>query len=317
MGAAHILIAGCGDLGLRTAQRLLQRSDVARVYGLRRHPPGETPAVLGRSDEVDERDGGDSPNTPNTLADAYFTKWRWVAGDLSDPQSLTHLPSDITHVMFTPTPGDRSAVAYERVFLHGQKTLYAALAQSRSSGDAFKRWLFVSSSAVYGDHHGDWIDETTPTAPQGFNGEVLCAAEDWLAAHEGQACVLRLAGLYGPGRVQLLERLRAGRAHAPIDPPHMANRIHIEDAASACATLLMHPHPESVYLGADDHPQALHSLYAALAELLGAPRPTAGSPPANVGSKRMSNARLRSAGWTPRYPDAVTGYTAVIAHLDK
>jgi nucleoside-diphosphate-sugar epimerase len=285
MGGAHILIAGCGDLGWRTAQRLLARPEVARVYGLRRHPPSPTAA----------------------LTDA---KWHWLSADFGDPQSLLALPADITHVMFTPTPSERSQAAYERIFLLGQQHLHAALhsRHRQASATPLARWLFVSSSAVYGDHQGDWIDENTPTAPQGFNGQVLCAAEAWLRAHQPNACILRLAGLYGPGRIELLRRLRAGQARAPVEVPHIANRIHIDDAASACEILLMHACPDALYLGVDDHPQPLHTLYTALAALLGAPAPLPGPAPAGVGSKRMRNARLHAAGWSPRYPQAINGY---------
>ncbi|MBU4613122.1 hypothetical protein IMZ29_22035 [Achromobacter sp. GG226] len=176
-----------------------------------------------------------------------------------------------------------------------------------------QRVVFVSSSAVYGDHDGAWVDETTPVAPMGFNGRILCEAEDWLAAQTVPSVALRLAGLYGPGRLQLLERLREGAAHAPRTPPHWANRMHIDDAAAAAAHLLMLPSPDAVYIGADDTPLPLHDLYSELGAQLGAPAVPEGPPPPRVGSKRVCNARLKATGFDLRWPDARAGYAALIA----
>ena len=101
-----------------------------------------------------------------------------------------------------------------------------------------QRVLLVSSSAVYGEHGGDWVDESTTPAPPGFNGQVLLEAEQLLAAQPITSIALRLAGLYGPGRLQLLERLRTGEVRVPRALPHWANRIHIDDAAAAIVHLL-------------------------------------------------------------------------------
>ncbi|OZI54570.1 NAD-dependent epimerase/dehydratase family protein [Bordetella genomosp. 5] len=272
----RILLAGCGDLGMRAAQRLIARGD--EVWALRRNPPAGAPAGI-----------------------------RWIAADLADPASLAQLPKGISRVAYLPTPGGREPERYRAVFIDGLANLLAAL-----DAAALERVLFVSSSAVYGGHDGEWIDETTPEAPQGFNGRILLEAETWLHAQPFETVSLRLSGLYGPGRVQLLQRLRAGSAAAPRTPPHWANRIHIDDAAAAVAHLLHLPQVQPCYLGADDTPLPLDVLYAHLAQLLGAPVPPDGPAPAGVGSKRMSNARLRASGLTLAWPDSREGYRALI-----
>jgi nucleoside-diphosphate-sugar epimerase len=177
---------------------------------------------------------------------------------------------------------------------------------------SLRRVLFVSSSAVYGDHAGDWVDEDTPAAPPGFNGAVLLEAERLLATHPVRSIVLRLAGLYGPARLQLLDRLRAGSVPVPRRAPHWANRFHVEDAAAAIAHLLQLVDPAPLYLGVDNTPLPLDVLYDHLARLIDAPRPPDGPPPANIGSKRLSNARLLASGFVPRWPDARTGYVDLI-----
>ena len=272
----RVLLAGCGDVGRRVAQRLRARGDA--VWALRRQPPR----------------GGDDGIC-------------WLQADLTRPDSLRDLPAGITQLVYLPTPDRREPPAYRAVFVEGLRNILDAL-----GGASLQRALLVSSSAVYGDHAGDWVDEQTPVAPPGFNGETLLEAEQLLANAGCTAIVLRLAGLYGPGRTQLFERLRTGKVSAPHSPPHWANRIHVDDAAAAIVHLLRLPDPQPLYLGADDTPLPLHTLYDHLATLVGAPRPADGSPPAGIGSKRLSNRRLRDSGFTPQWPDARDGYAAQI-----
>jgi nucleoside-diphosphate-sugar epimerase len=272
----RVLMAGCGDLGLRVAQRLLARGD--EVFALRRH-------VL-----TDNRSG-----------------IRWLRGDLTQPDTLSELPESITRLIYLPAPDARDEATYRAVFVDGLRHLFSALDKR-----ALRRVLFVSSSAVYGEHAGAWVDETTPTDPPGFNGAVLLQAERWLAAQPLSSITLRLAGLYGPGRLQLIERLRAGTVRVPRAVSHWANRIHVDDAAAAIVHLLDLTDAQPLYLGVDDTPLPLDVLYDYLADLLGASHPVEGPAPPGVGSKRLSNARLRASGFTPRWPDAREGYSAWI-----
>jgi nucleoside-diphosphate-sugar epimerase len=174
--------------------------------------------------------------------------------------------------------------------------------------------LFVSSTAVYGDHGAQWINEDTPTAPKSFNGQVLLETEQWLRTQKAQfeTLSLRLSGIYGPGRSHLLDRLRTGQATAPVAESHWVNRIHIEDAAAAVLHLLSLPNPRSIYLVTDSTPLPMRVLYDALAKLVGGPTPPEGPAPASIGSKRLSNAQLRDSGFTFRWPDSREGHAALI-----
>jgi len=272
----RILLAGCGDLGERVAQRLRARGD--EVWALRRQPPAR---------------GGHGIH--------------WLRGDLTDPASLRELPAGITRLVYLPAPATRDKAAYRAIFVSGLRHLLDALDRRKLA-----RVLFVSSSAVYGEHDGDWVDEATPTDPPGFNGAVLLEAEQWLAEQSLPSTVLRLAGLYGPGRLQLIERLRAGQLRVPRETPHWANRIHVDDAAAAVAHLLQLKSPQPLYLGVDDMPMPLDELYDFLAALIDAPLPAEGAAPAGVGSKRLRNAKLRASGWAPQWPDAREGYAALL-----
>lgn len=272
----RVLLAGCGDVGLRVARLLRARGHV--VFALRRRPPAS---------------GDDGI--------------RWMAGDLASPATMGSLPAGITRLVYLPAPDARDRAAYEAVFLGGLRAMLGALDRT-----ALQRVLFVSSSAVYGDHAGGWVDEDTPVRPPGFNGAVLLEAERWLGAQPVSSTAVRLAGLYGPGRLQLVDRLRTGKVGVPRGQVHWANRIHVDDAAAALAHLLLLPDAGPLYLGVDDTPLPLDVLYDHLAGLIGAPRPPEGPAPASVGSKRLCNARLRATGFVPRWPDARRGYAALL-----
>jgi len=156
------------------------------------------------------------------------------------------------------------------------------------------------------------VDEQTPTNPTAFNGRMLCEAEQWLTsfgkAHPIQTINLRLSGIYGPGRQQLLERIRQGLAVAPRLNEHWVNRIHIEDAAAAVVHILGLPSPEDLYLVTDSTPLPMRTLYEHLAKLVGGPVPPEGSPPRGVGSKRLNNARLVASGFRFKWPDSRLAY---------
>jgi nucleoside-diphosphate-sugar epimerase len=123
---------------------------------------------------------------------------------------------------------------------------------------------------------------------------------------------LRLSGIYGPGRHDLLNRLKLGQASAPSFPAHWANRIHIEDAAAAVEHLMLLAQPEPVYLVTDSNPLPMRTLYEDLAKLVGGPPPPEGPGPGFIGSKRLSNARLRATGFELQWPDSRDGYRALL-----
>src|SRR3546814_277900 len=167
-----ILLAGGGDLSRRAGRILLAQGH--EVWALRRHPPGDDAAGL-----------------------------QWLAADLTDAATLLRLPRSISHVLYAVAPGQRSPQAYRSAFLDGCANLLAAL-----DHEVLRRFVFVSSSAVYGASE-HWVDEDTPARPQGYNGEILLEAENRLRQSLGhKAVALRLSGLYGTGTTQLLNRLR-------------------------------------------------------------------------------------------------------------
>ncbi len=235
----------------------------------------------------------------------------WRRADLGDPAALAGAltTASITHLLYAPAPDARTPEAYARAYPLGLRALLDAL----PGLDRLQRCVLVDSTAVWGPDAADpWVDEDTPTAPADFRGAAMLEAESLLHARlPGRGVALRLSGLYGPGRLRLIDGLRAGRIATPEGPGHWANRIHIDDAARACAHLLSLDAPLPCYIGTDDRPIPTADLYDALARMAGGPPPAREPRPPD--GKRLSNARLRASGWAPVWPDMLDGYAACLA----
>ena len=179
-----------------------------------------------------------------------------------------------------------------------------------------RRVFFVSSTSVYGERGGGWVDETTPPGPRGFAGESLVAGERRMRAGPIPATVVRFAGIYGPGRGWMIERARSGASCAG-DPPKFTNRIHRDDCAGVLAHLVeLGDRCNDAYIGVDDAPVEECEVLEWLAARLGAPAPRRvhGDEAVAQGmGKRCSNARLRASGYRFRYPTFREGYAAVLA----
>lgn len=277
-----VVIAGCGDVGGRLGMQLLAAG--WRVYGLRR--------------DVSALPAGLVPLAADLAAFECPGQWPAVAPD---------------YLVYCAAPGRSGEEAYRATYVDGLRHLLGWLAQR---GQRPRRLLFVSSTGVYGQQDGEWVDESSPCRPAGCSGQVLLEAEALALGCGLPASVVRLAGIYGPGRRWLLEQVRAGY-RVSSEPPLYGNRIHAEDAAGLLACLLQADARgvalEPVYLGVDDEPAPLAEVVAWLRERLGVSRWAAESASRRAGSKRCSNARARALGWAPRYPSWREGYAALLA----
>lgn len=190
------------------------------------------------------------------------------------------------------------------------------------------RWLgYLSTTGVYGDHGGGWVDETTPLTPSTRRGHERVAAEAaWqrLAADHGLPLhIFRLAGIYGPGRGPF-EKLRGGTARRIVKPGQVFSRIHAEDIAQVLTASIARPDPGAVYNVCDDEPAPPEQVLETAATLLGVPVPPAEdyataemTPMARsfyAESKRVANDRIkRDLGVALRYPDHRAGLLALLA----
>ncbi len=277
-----VVIAGCGDVGSRLAAQLLQAG--WQVHGLRRDVARLPEGVL--------------PLPADLGATACPPAWPVQAPD---------------YLVYCAAPGDSGEEAYRATYVDGLRHVLGWLAER---GQRPRRLLFVSSTGVYGQEEGEWVDEASPCQPGSWSGRILLEAEALALGSGIPASVVRLAGIYGPGRRWLLGQVRAGYRVAS-EPPQYGNRIHAEDAAGLLACLLQADARglalEPVYLGVDDEPAPLHEVVAWLRAQLGVEHWAEQSATRRAGSKRCSNARARALGWVPRYPSYREGYAALLA----
>ena len=233
-------------------------------------------------------------------------------------------------------PGDEAAIRTE--LAHADAILVSAgpgpegdpalrdFAEAIAASPA--RWLgYLSTTGVYGDHGGGWVDETTPLTPSTRRGHERVAAEAaWqrLAADHGLPLhIFRLAGIYGPGRGPF-EKLRGGTARRIVKPGQVFSRIHADDIAQVLTASIARPDPGAIYNVCDDEPAPPEQVLETAATLLGVPVPPAEdyataemTPMARsfyAESKRVANDRIkRDLGVALRYPDHRAGLLALLA----
>lgn len=216
-----------------------------------------------------------------------------------------------------------------------QATHVLASAAPDAGGDPFLRaapqiagaraeWVgYLSTTAVYGDHRGGWVDEDTPPAPASERGRWRVLAEDQWRASGLPVHIFRLAGIYGPGRGPF-EKVRNGTARRIVKPGQVFGRIHVQDIAQSLRASIARPNPGAVYNLSDDDPAPPEDVLAEAARLLGLPLPPAIpfdqadlTPMARSfygESKRVRNDRIkRELGVALRYPDYRSGLAALLA----
>jgi nucleoside-diphosphate-sugar epimerase len=267
-----VLIAGCGDVGNALAGRLL--ADGCRVWGVRRRIEALAPGV---------------------------EPWRV---DLQDASSCRNPPARFDYVFYTASADRRDEDAYRAIYVDGLRNLLAAL---RDAGCPLRRVLFTSSTAVYGQTSGEWVDEASVTHPSGFNGRVLLEAEAVLDEAPEEGVNVRLSGIYGPGRTRLVRAVWNGEARATEG---WTNRIHVDDCAGILHHLMRLEDPEPLYLGSDDEPATTAEVVRWMSKELGVPLPEPGE--TRRLNKRCSNARLRRSGYQLRYPSFREGYPDIV-----
>jgi nucleoside-diphosphate-sugar epimerase len=260
------LILGCGYLGRVVARRWVDA--------------GHRVAALTRSRADELRSLGIEP----------------VIGDVTE--SALRLPAAET-VLYAVGMDRSAGKSMREVYVGGLTNVLGALPDVR-------RFVYVSTTSVYGQADGGWVDESSPTEPAEESGRVVLECERLLRERRPDAIVLRFAGIYGPGRVIRRAAVERGEPLA-TDPEGWLNLIHVEDGASAVVAAAERGAPGATYNVADDRPATRREFYAEMAALLGAPAPQF-TPAAEQANRRVSNRQLRTGlGVELRFPDFRAG----------
>lgn len=191
------------------------------------------------------------------------------------------------------------------------------LERALSVGQA-ARWVYASSTGVYGQRDGAWIDEQSPTGPRTASGRACLEAEGILrASGRSSVVVVRFAGLYGPERVIRRALLERGEP-IPGDPEHHLNLIHIDDAARVVKAAFDRPNGD-LAIAVDDQPVRRREYYERAAEFLGAAPPRfLGAGDRDASDKRASNRRVRlDWGVSLAFPTIQTGLPNALASMDQ
>jgi nucleoside-diphosphate-sugar epimerase len=280
----HVLVAGCGWLGTAAAEALIARGD--RVTGVRRDPVrAQALATLGIAP---------------------------LALDLAEPGAVARIPDGVEAILALQSSRVDSIEAYVRTYLETGANL---LGIARERG--LRAVVQAGSTGVFGQRDGSWVDETTPPAPASPTAEVLARAER-LFLEAGQdgvpARVLRLSGLYGPGRTWMLDQVRSGAlALGPGDGAWL-NSCHRDDAVAALLAVLDRGRDGAVYHATDAEPLRRRELILHVAGRLGIPPPEARERPARVGPDRRVSGELtrRELGLELRWPSLREGLEQLI-----
>ncbi|WP_207060684.1 SDR family oxidoreductase [Motiliproteus sp. SC1-56] len=283
---ATILLVGCGDIGSHLGLTLARQGH--RCIGLKRQIAGLPAAIEG------------------------------VAGDVTRPETLSGLPRDVDYLVYSVAAPRFDADCYRAVYVQGLGNVLQAL-QGRQT--APRRCFFVSSSAVYHQRDGEWVDETSPTRPTSFSGQAMLEAERLLEEAPLATTAVRLSGIYGPGRRRLLEWVKAGVACA-AEPVLYSNRIHRDDAVGILDFLIRRDldgqEVAGLYLASDPHPSPYHEVLEWLRQALALPLPAPEryedfSQRLRTGSKRCDSSRLQASGYRFIYPSYREGFADLIA----
>ncbi len=290
----RVLIVGCGYVGLPLGAELVRLGH--EVHGLRRTADGDT----------ELKAAGIQP----------------VVGDVTKPGDLAALPGPYDWVVNCVSSTRGGVEEYQSVYLQGTKNLVEWLGAAPP-----KKFIYTSSTSVYGQTDGSQVKETSATEPAGETSRVLVETEKVLlaAAQEKKfpAVVLRVAGIYGPERGHLFLQYLKNEAKIPGQGERLINMIHRDDLVGTIIAALKNGRPGEIYNAVDDEPVAQIHFFRWLSETLGkwmppfATEAETAERKRGLTNKKVQNRKLKmELGYQFKYPNFRKGYTAEIQRLD-
>lgn len=278
----QVLIAGCGYIGTALAKVLVTEGSL--VWGLRRRTQFLSPQI------------------------------RPISADLHQARTLSSLPTGLDYLFYTAAPEKSDDASYRLTYVEGLKNLVKSLEEQQICP---KRGFFTSSTAVYVQHNGEWVDEDSPAEAKHFSGSRLLEAERFLSESPFPWTVVRLSGIYGPTRSRLIEQIKRGELTSSGASLNYTNRIHRDDCAGVLHHLMLLENPSELYLGTDYEPARLREVVQWLSERLVASEVNLTQAPRRIADRFQSNKRCRNnrileSGYRFRYPTYRDGYSDLL-----
>jgi nucleoside-diphosphate-sugar epimerase len=238
----------------------------------------------------------------------------YFKADISAVNALKDLPIDFDFVFFILSPDCRTKESYSAIYKTGLNNVLEHFAKNNTK----PLWFFVSSTSVYGQIQGEWVDENSCACPENITSQLIRLAEQRLIALSTNHVIVRFSGIYGPGREYLLRMSR--QSSAPViqqTPPYYTNRIHQTDCVGVLVFLLdcrlAGIALDSCYLASDDDPAPTWDVMSWLAERLSCALPSVKTMDQDaLMNKRCNNQRLKALGYQFKYSSFKEGYAELI-----
>lgn len=289
----RVLIVGCGYVGLPLGAELVRQGH--KVFGLRRSAAEE-------------------------LESAGLTP---LMADVTAPDTLASLPRDYDWVVNCAASGGGSVEDYRRLYLQGTRNLIEWLAPAPP-----QKFVYTSSTSVYGQNDGSLVKEQSPTEPQAETAMVLVETEKLLLeaaqAKQFPSVILRVAGIYGPDRGHWFKQFLRDEARLDGKGGRILNMIHRDDLIGVVIAALQNGRAGEIYNAVDDEPVSQLKFFEWLGGTLDKPLPPSVTEDAEanrkrgVTNKKVSNRRLKmELGYQFKYPTFRQGYTAELIRLDR
>jgi nucleoside-diphosphate-sugar epimerase len=269
----RILVAGCGYVGGATAD--LFHAASWEVEGWTR--------------------------SPQSAAHFSDKPYRVVAIDIADRNAVERAKTHFDLVIHCASTGGGGPDRYRRTYFEGSRNLVTILRP--------ERFIFTSSSSVYAQTDGEWVDEKSAVEPHHETGKILRETEEFVGQNAGM--IARVAGIYGPGRSALLRKFLSGEARLENGGERYQNQAHRDDIAAAFLLLAELPNEPKIVNVSDNEPMTQRACYQWLAERLDRPLPpivdVSGKRKRGASNKRVSNRKLRALGWQIAFPTFIEG----------
>lgn len=282
---ARILIVGSGDIGGGLARSLAVKGHT--VWGMRR---------------------SDKP-----IGDGVTT----LSADVSDMETLIgQIPSDLDYVVYSIASPEFSEEGYDAYYVQGMVHILALLKQQHIEP---KKVIFVSSTSVYPHHDGSWVDESIEAEPTAFAGRKMLEAENKLITSDFSHLIIRFSGIYGPGRIRLINQAKGG-SHCDPEPDLWTNRIHRDDCIGVLEFLIEKDMAgkalQDLYIATDPNPTTFFEILEWLKDRIGDVEPDHDIPEATRrGNKRLSCKRLLDEGYKFKYENYQQGYDDILTEM--
>ena len=273
-----VLIVGCGYVGTALGVELSRKN--CQVWGVRRSPV--LPAQI-----------------------------QLISKDL-----LELAPADLPNVdvlIYMPSPDIRDEKNYESVYLDGIGHL---LRLYERHPYPLKKIIYISSTTVYEQQDGQWVDESTPCEPTKALNQILLAGESVVRQSEVDFTIIRFSGIYGPNRHPILDMLYRGDARVSLDSRY-SNRIYLTDCVRVIEHVLHLRYNEQLYLATDNEPTPINMILSWLSTKTGQPLPEgkiidSTDPFERRSNKRCNNARLLHTGFRFEFQNYHQGFLDIL-----